>query len=179
MEICQGKRGTFIDMQYLDETRVTLTYEIPLSEIVYDFFDQLKSNTKGYASFDYELIGYKPSKLVKMDILLNNEQVDALSFIVHRDSAYDRGKVIVEKLKELIPRQQFEVPIQATIGNKVVARSTIKAMRKTYLQNVTAVTFLVSVNFLISKKKVKRMKSVGSVEVPQEAFMAVLKMDDN
>ena len=179
MEICQGKRGTFIDMQYLDETRVTLTYEIPLSEIVYDFFDQLKSNTKGYASFDYELIGYKPSKLVKMDILLNSEQVDALSFIVHRDSAYDRGKVIVEKLKELIPRQQFEVPIQATIGNKVVARSTIKAMRKTYLRNVTVVTFLVSVNFLISKKKVKRMKSVGSVEVPQEAFMAVLKMDDN
>lgn len=133
MEICQGKRGTFIDMQYLDETRVTLTYEIPLSEIVYDFFDQLKSNTKGYASFDYELIGYKPSKLVKMDILLNNEQVDALSFIVHRDSAYDRGKVIVEKLKKLIPRQQFEVPIQATIGNKVVSRSTIKAMRKNVL----------------------------------------------
>ena len=133
MELCQGKRGIFGDMQYLDENRVQIVYEIPLSEIVYDFFDQLKSNTKGYASFDYELIGYKQSKLVKMDILLNAETVDALAVIVHRDSAYERGKIIVEKLKELIPRQQFEVPVQASIGQKIIARSTIKAMRKNVL----------------------------------------------
>ncbi|MGJ9457020.1 translation elongation factor 4 [Oceanobacillus sp. CF4.6] len=180
MEISQKKRGHFVDMQYLDDIRVNVIYHIPLSEIVYDFFDQLKSQTKGYASFDYELIGYQPSKLVKMDILLNTETIDALSFIVHTDFAFNRGKQIVDKLKKLIPRQQFEVPIQAAIGNKIVARSTIKAVRK----DVTAKLYggdITRKRKLLEKQKEgkKRMKMVGSVEVPQEAFMAVLEMSDD
>lgn len=178
MELCQDKRGVHIDMTYLDTTRVRIEYEIPLNEIVYDFFDSLKSRTKGYASFDYEIAGYRRSSLVKLDIMLNGEICDALSLIVHKDKAYGRGRSIAEKLKEVIPRQMFEIPIQASVGSKVIARETVKAMRKDVLAKCYGGDITRKKKLLEKQKEgKKRMRQVGTVQVPSEAFMTILKFD--
>lgn len=179
MELCQGKRGTFIDMTYLDEKRVTIKYKLPLNEVIYDFYDALKSKTRGYASLDYELIGYEKSNLIKLEIMINSEKVDALTIIVHEDLAYERARKIVTKLKDEIPRHQFVIPVQAAIGNKIIARETIKAYRKDVLAKCYGGDITRKRKLLEKQKEgKKRMRSVGSVDVPQEAFLSVLKYDE-
>jgi len=180
MELCQERRGRYISMEYIEANRALLKYELPLNEIIYDFFDALKSRSKGYASFDYDLKGYEKSSLVKLDILVNKEEVDALSFIVHADSAYERGRRMCEKLKEEIPRHLFEIPIQAAVGGRIVARETVRAMRKDVLAKCYGGDISRKKKLLEKQKEgKKRMRQVGNVEIPQAAFMSVLKLDES